>query len=104
MTRAPVSSAVTKRRSTSDTLSIVTGELTRLLERGVLPWRAPWDPTLALAATPGLPLRFTGEPYRGANVVLLWAAQIARAASAIGSGLGAERAGQTGRDGIWASA
>lgn len=78
MTRAPVSSTVTKRRSTSDALSIVTGKLTRLLERGVLPWRAPWDPTLALAATPGLPLRFTGEPYRGANVVLLWAAQIAR--------------------------
>lgn len=43
-----------------------------------MPWRAPWDPTLALSATPGLPLRFTGEPYRGANVVLLWAAQMTR--------------------------
>lgn len=78
MTRAPISSFAAKRRSTSDALSIVTCELTRLLERGVMPWRAPWDSTLALAATPGLPLRFTGEPYRGANVVLLWAAQIAR--------------------------
>lgn len=78
MTRAHISSSSTKRRSASDALSIVTGELSRLLERGVMPWRAPWDPTLALATTPGLPLRFTGEPYRGANVVLLWAAQIAR--------------------------
>lgn len=78
MTRTPNSSSIAKRRSTSDALTIVTGELSRLLERGVMPWRAPWDPTLALAATPGLPLRFTGEPYRGANVVLLWAAQISR--------------------------
>jgi antirestriction protein ArdC len=78
MTRAPISSFATKRRSASDALSIVTGELTRLLERGVIPWRAPWNPDLALAATPGLPLRFTGQPYRGANVVLLWAAQITR--------------------------
>lgn len=77
MTRTPASS-VAKRRSAYDALSIVTSELTGLLERGVMPWRAPWDSTLALAATPGLPLRFTGEPYRGANVVLLWAAQIAR--------------------------
>lgn len=66
------------KRSVSDALSIVTTEITRLLEQGVMPWRAPWDPKLALAATPGLPLRFTGEPYRGANVVLLWAAQMAR--------------------------
>jgi hypothetical protein len=67
-----------QKRSSSDAFSIVTTEITRLLAEGVMPWRAPWDPKLALGATPGLPLRFTGEPYRGANVVLLWAAQIAR--------------------------
>lgn len=80
MTRASTSSSSPfhQKRSMSDALSVVTGELGRLLEQGVMPWRAPWDPALALAATPGLPLRFTGEPYRGANVVLLWAAQIAR--------------------------
>ncbi|MEQ1818935.1 MAG: ArdC family protein [Terricaulis sp.] len=43
-----------------------------------MPWRAPWDHAEALALTPGLPLRSTGAPYRGANVMLLWAAQIAR--------------------------
>lgn len=78
MTRAHASSSNRTKRSMSDALSHVTGEITRLLEHGVMPWRAPWDPARALAATPGLPLRFTGEPYRGANVVLLWAAQMAR--------------------------
>lgn len=67
-----------KRRSSAAALSHVTHEITRLLERGVMPWRAPWDEKLALKATPGLPLRATGEPYRGANTVLLWASQIAR--------------------------
>ncbi len=64
-------------RSAADALAHVTGEISRLLEQGVMPWRAPWNQTIALAATPGLPLRSTGQPYRGANVVLLWAAQIA---------------------------
>ncbi|MDX2275428.1 MAG: zincin-like metallopeptidase domain-containing protein [Hyphomonadaceae bacterium] len=56
----------------------MTEEISRLLERGVMPWRAPWDAKRAAAATPGLPLRGNGEPYRGANVVLLWASQLAR--------------------------
>lgn len=77
MTRAYASSSAARpKRSKADALSHVTGEITRLLEQGVMPWRAPWDSARALAATPGLPLRFTGQPYRGANVVLLWAAQI----------------------------
>lgn len=71
-------SAQAPKRSAFDALQHVTAEITRYLERGVLPWRAPWDPTLAMAATPGLPLRANGVPYRGANVVLLWAAQMAR--------------------------
>lgn len=66
------------RRSAHDIAQHVTAEIARLLERGVMPWRAPWDAARAAAATPGLPLRATGEPYRGANVVLLWASQIAR--------------------------
>ncbi|QGZ94904.1 ArdC family protein [Terricaulis silvestris] len=66
------------RRSAQDALAHVTAEIVRLLDEGVMPWRAPWDAKLAMAATPGLPLRHTGEPYRGANVVLLWAAQMAR--------------------------
>src|SRR5690606_24776621 len=68
----------TPQRSAHDALTHVTAEITRLLEQGVMPWRTPWDRNRALAATPGLPLRCNGEPYRGANVPLLWAAQIAR--------------------------
>lgn len=70
-------SAHPSRRSPTDIAADVTAELARLLEQGVMPWRAPWDPRLAHAASPGLPLRGTGEPYRGANVILLWAAQMA---------------------------
>jgi antirestriction protein ArdC len=66
------------KRSAYDALTHVTAEISSMLQRGVMPWRAPWDNAKALALTPGLPLRSTGAPYRGANVMLLWAAQIAR--------------------------
>lgn len=64
--------------NSQDALAHVTAEIARFLEQGVMPWRLPWDPDRAAAATPGLPLRITGQPYRGANVALLWAAQMAR--------------------------
>lgn len=73
----PPSLVVSGRASAQDVAAKVTSEIARLLEQGVMPWRAPWDRAKALAMTPGLPLRVTGEPYRGANVVFLWAAQIA---------------------------
>jgi antirestriction protein ArdC len=66
------------KRTAQEAAAHVTAEIARLLDEGVMPWRAPWDPKRAAAATPGLPLRATGEPYRGANVVLLWASQITR--------------------------
>lgn len=66
------------KRSAHEAAAHVTAEITRFLEQGVMPWRAPWDAARAHAATPGMPLRATGEAYRGANVVLLWAAQAAR--------------------------
>ncbi|MDX2274309.1 MAG: zincin-like metallopeptidase domain-containing protein [Hyphomonadaceae bacterium] len=66
------------RRSVQDAAAHVTAEIMLCLERGVLPWRAPWDTTLAHAMTPGLPLRANGKPYKGANVFLLWTAQLAR--------------------------
>lgn len=79
MKRFDSSSAQTApKRSAYDALAHVTAEIAKLLEQGVMPWRAPWDSAQALAMTPGLPLRSTGEPYRGANVMLLWAAQIGR--------------------------
>lgn len=45
------------------------------LEKGVMPWRKPWS---AGAASIGLPLRSTGEPYRGANIILLWSASVSK--------------------------
>ena len=44
------------------------------LEAGVVPWRQPWDSGGAVS----LPLRVTGEPYRGVNVVLLWQKMVAK--------------------------
>lgn len=66
------------RCSVQDAAAHVTAEIARFLEQGVMPWRAPWDAARAHAMTPGLPLRANGQAYRGVNVVLLWAAQIAR--------------------------
>ena len=68
----------TPRRNSEDAAAHVTAEIARFLENGVMPWRAPWDQARAHAMTPGLPLRATGEAYKGANVLLLWTAQIAR--------------------------
>lgn len=76
MTRQAISPA--PRRSVQDAAAYVTAEIVLCLERGVLPWRAPWDAARAHAMTPGLPLRTNGEPYKGANVFLLWTAQLAR--------------------------
>lgn len=66
------------RRGVQDAAAHVTAEIAKCLERGVLPWRAPWDAKRAHAMTPGLPLRANGEAYKGANVILLWTAQLAR--------------------------
>jgi antirestriction protein ArdC len=66
------------KKNSHDALAHVTAEIGRLLERGVMPWQAPWNAELAQAMTPALPLRSTGQPYKGANVPLLWAAQLSR--------------------------
>ena len=53
----------------------VTAQINALLERGVRPWIRPWDdiaPSDALV----LPLRSCGTPYRGMNVIALWAATL----------------------------
>lgn len=49
----------------------ITQTIIAALERGVPPWRKPWDGGRA-----GLPLprRATGEAYRGINILLLWSA------------------------------
>jgi antirestriction protein ArdC len=66
--------------STSDEVRLtpherVTAQISSLLERGVRPWIKPWDdiaPPDALV----LPLRSCGTPYRGMNILALWAASL----------------------------
>lgn len=51
----------------------VTDRIITMLETGVRPWSQPWA-----ASGGGRPLRFDGKPYRGANVLNLWAAAMDR--------------------------
>lgn len=52
-----------------DLYATVTGCIIQALEQGVRPWVCPW----ARGVSHTRPLRATGEPYRGVNVLLLWA-------------------------------
>ena len=45
----------------------VLAEITTRLEAGVLPWRQPWT----AGAQPSRPLRSTGEPFSGSNLLFL---------------------------------
>lgn len=51
----------------------VTDRIVAMLESGVRPWAQDWAGTGG-----GRPLRSDGTPYRGANVLNLWAAAMAR--------------------------
>lgn len=53
-------------------LDITTRIMTQL-ERGVLPWKKPWDGARTGLA---LPRRATGETYRGVNILMLWLAAV----------------------------
>ena len=51
-----------------DTYAIVTEKIVSLLEQGIVPWRRPW-------ASTGLPRNLVSKkPYRGINILSLWAA------------------------------
>jgi antirestriction protein ArdC len=52
---------------------LVTDRIIAMLETGVRPWSQPWA-----ASGGGRPLRFDGKPYRGMNVLNLWAAGMSR--------------------------
>jgi antirestriction protein ArdC len=49
-----------------DAAASITNELIGIIDRGVLPWRKPWN----VGASP-VPLRQNGEPYQGINNFLL---------------------------------
>jgi len=52
-----------------DVYSEVTDRIVAELEKGVMPWSKPWQ-----GRGMSRPLRVTGEPYRGINVLVLWMA------------------------------
>lgn len=62
-------------RARRDIAAEITAKILADLDQGVMPWRKPWDGARTGLA---LPRRATGEIYRGANVVLLWATAAAR--------------------------
>ncbi len=51
----------------------ITTKILAELERGVMPWRKPWDGARTGLA---LPRRATGENYRGVNIIMLWSAAV----------------------------
>lgn len=53
-----------------DLYAEVTQRIVQALAQGVRPWACPWRKD---AETPARPRRHNGEPYRGINVLLLWA-------------------------------
>jgi antirestriction protein ArdC len=63
--------------SRPDLYSRVTNAIIADLENGVRPWTKPWSAE-HLAGRITRPLRSTGEPYSGINVVLLWAEAVNR--------------------------
>ena len=61
-----------------DVYSRVTARIVADLEQGTRPWLKPWHASHAEGRIP-LPLRHNGTPYRGVNVLLLWARRWPRA-------------------------
>lgn len=51
----------------------ITTKILTELERGVLPWRKPWD---GARTGVSLPRRSNGETYRGVNVLMLWSTAV----------------------------
>lgn len=55
-----------------DPHSRITGRILAELEQGTRPWLKPWSGGDMAASGQTRPLRATGQPYRGINVLLLW--------------------------------
>lgn len=102
-----------KRKEKSPRIDIyarITETIVADLEKGVRPWMKPWSAS-GLEGRITRPLRHTGEPYTGINVLLLWSESIAhgfeaplwmtyRQAGQIGAQV---RKGETGATVVYAS-
>ncbi len=55
-----------RKTSKFDAAQVITNDLIKIIERGVLPWRKPWRGGSAMT-----PLRHSGEAYQGVNNFLL---------------------------------
>ncbi len=64
--------ATTSNGKRVDVYTLVTSSIIEQLERGVRPWMRPWSVEHA-AGRICRPLRHNGEPYKGINVLMLWA-------------------------------
>ena len=62
--------------SANDPYARITGRILEQLEQGVRPWTKPWSAE-HLGGRVTRPLRATGEPYQGINVLLLWMEAVA---------------------------
>lgn len=60
----------------TDTYQRITDTIVEALEAGTRPWMKPWSAKNIGGSFPR-PVRSTGEPYRGINVLLLWIASAA---------------------------
>ena len=61
----------------TDVYQRITDQIVSELERGVSPWLKPWNVEHA-AERITRPLRGSGTPYRGINVLMLWSAAMAK--------------------------
>ena len=93
-----------------DIYARITESIVADLEEGVRPWMKPWSAG-GLEGRITRPLRHTGEPYTGINVLLLWSESFARGFEAPfwmtyrqASQIGAQvRKGETGATVVYAS-
>lgn len=65
----------------ADVYARVTDLIVAELEAGARPWTKAWSAE-HLAGKISRPLRATGQPYSGINILLLWAESVARGFSA----------------------
>jgi antirestriction protein ArdC len=66
-----------KKEMKADVYEQITASIVAELEKGVQPWFKPWNAEHA-AGRITRPLRANGVPYRGINVLMLWAVAVER--------------------------